>query len=38
MSTQEKLITARIGMLALAEELQNISGSKQDCVGSTCFV
>lgn len=25
MSTQEKLITARIGMLALAEELQNIS-------------
>ena len=25
MSTREKLITARLGMLTLAEELQNIS-------------
>ena len=39
MSTREKLIKARLGMLALAEELQNISWACPACPGaSPCTV
>jgi|GEM_PF-5522301 hypothetical protein len=37
MSTREKLIKARLGMLALAEELQNISlVCRKACISRSC--